>query len=281
MVTHNRYFAFFLAISLALLLSCGAEEKEEYESKLKTRLEHHPPGTHIGTQPMRIPVFVKANYAIKDSAAQFFYRQKTDADSAEWRVVNLQPALEDTLIAILPPEEKGTTWNYYFQISPPTGEPVTLPRNAPEKTYQILFKGEAARWLKILHSFFSHLTLILMALSGFYAYRILSKSFPINFAIWFSFAGFISFLLGAICCGIWLKLQVYGVFWQGFPFGTDVTDLFVSLLLIYWVMCFAGAKDLLMRRPWPKFWYSDVTLAYLTVVGAICTIVIGIFAHHL
>lgn len=280
MVPSKKYFPFLATISLLLLLACGADEREEFESKLQTKLEHHPPKQHRGVRPTHIPVLVQTNYAIGDSAAQIFYRVQTATDAATWRTAPLPPTTQDTLLAVLPPAKKGTTWEYYFQIITPTGATVTLPRHAPEKTFQILFKGDAARWLKISHLIISRLTILIMALAAFFAWRVISKSAPIHLTIWFFLAGYIALLLGTLL-GIGLKLQVYGVIWHGFPFGTDMTDLFSVLLLIYGMICLAGVKDFILRRPWPNFWYSDATLAYLTLAGATCYIIVGILAHHL
>lgn len=281
MVGLKKYFPYFFATLLFVFFACGADEREEYESKLKTRLGHHPPKTHVGNTPIRIPIFVNANYTIEDSTARIFYRAKAATDSIAWRSMNLKSAQQDTMFAILTPAKKGVTWEYFFQIDPPTGDAIKLPRQAPEKTYEIIFKGHAATWLKISHLFLSHLTIIIMLLAGFYAWRIIAKSYPINYTIWFLFSGCITFVTGTILLGIWLKWQVYGVLWQGFPFGTDTTDFFSTILMIYWVICLLGVKDFLLRRPWPKFWYADKTFAYLTLAGAACYIIVGIFAHHL
>jgi len=267
-------------ISFFMLLACGGSEREAFESRLQTKLEHRPPKVHIGTATVRIPIRVEANYTIADSSAQLIYRNPAAPGSPEWRALLLQKFSKDSLLAGFPPPEKGTTWEYYFQITAPTGEVICLPRRAPEKTFQILFKGAAAGWLKLTHRIIFYFMLISLALAAFFAGQIISKSSPPDKAIAFAAAGYILFIAGTLL-GIGLKFQVFGVIWQGFPFGPDLTDLFTLILLIYWTICLAGMKDWLLRRPWPDFWYSDATFAWLTLAGSIGSLIVGLLGHHL
>lgn len=280
MVPFKFTFRFAVAISIFTLLACDGNERETFESRLQTRLEHRPPKTHIGTAPVHLPVQIQTSYALADSSARLLYRNPAAPDSREWRTLQLTRFSKDSLLAGFPPPEKGTTWEYYYEVTTPTGEIICLPRSAPEKTFQILFKGAAAGWLKMTHRIVLYLMLLSLALAAFFAYPVISKSTAIDKAIAFSAAGFIFFITGTLL-GIGLKIQVYGVIWQGFPFGTDMTDLFSLILLIYWTICLAGMKDWLLRRPWPDFWYSDTTFAWLTLAGSICSVIVGLLGHHL
>lgn len=270
---------FALLGGLLLLLACGAEKKEEIEIKLKTRIEHQPVNEHYGDKPALIPLIIQSNYTMSNEMALLYYRDSLFTVSTDWKSTNFAHAAGDTFIAELPIPKKRGIVNYYCQITLLTGSEITLPKNAPVKTYSIVMKGEVPWIFKILHISFSHLALLLIIFAAFYAYKIISQNFPIQQCVRFTLLGLVSYVLGAFIFGTIIKLYAYGVFWQGYTVGNDGTDIFAFFVLLYWLFTLYSVKNILLKRREISTLFSEKVFAYLVLFNAIFYVLLEIIAH--
>jgi len=270
-----------LIIFAAMLgfLACDSEEQEEFEVKLKATIEHEPLNEHVGTIPVQITLLVKTNYTVTTEMVQLFYREVTETDTSDWTVTNMTPMQADNFQGTIPAQEKGTVMQYYCQVSTPTGEEMALPKEAPAETYTLVFKGEVPRLFQVFHIFLSYLALILVVLSGFYAYRIVANNVPMTHCAWFSLLGFITYIVGSLILGIVVNWYTFGKWWGFLPVGADQTHLFSLFLLVYWFFTLLGVNAIFLSKTAPKTWFGDKTFAYLTLINTGFYILIVLFAH--
>lgn len=275
-----RWMLVFVGIIALFLLSCSSGEKEEVEIKLMTKVEHQPITEHVGDLPLFVKISIEANYPVTGDIAQVFFRILTEKDTTEWQSRPFVHVKADSFAVELPLHDPGVWLDYYCEVKTLAGDPIKLPKAAPDEFYSIQYKGDVANWIWALHMFFSYLTLIMVGLAAFYAYGIIARGFILKHCVWFYFGGFVSFLLGAFVFGILVNIGAYGVFWQGFPFGTDGTETFSLFLLLYWIFVLTSVKDILLRKPVPKTWFVGKIVGYLVLVGAAFYLFVTIFAHN-
>ncbi|MGC9070460.1 MAG: hypothetical protein ACP5IO_04025 [Elusimicrobiales bacterium] len=90
------------------------------------------------------------------------------------------------------------------------------------------FKNEVRRWILISHIFFMFLSLVICF------YLFLEVVFEKKFSSKVFWANYLSMFIGGFVLGALLQKEAFGIFWSGFPFGSDVTDNKVLVSFIFW-----------------------------------------------
>jgi len=137
--------------------------------------------------------------------------------------------------ARLPDFGKGARCKYSITVKRLSGVSIRLPKN-PEKFFLIKFKGDASKVVLASHVAFMFGSFFFMILSFFGAMRILKglgdKQGTVKAARWVLILSFI----GGWPLGFILNHQTFGVIWEGYPFGYDITDNKTQVMFIVWLV---------------------------------------------
>ncbi len=188
--------------------------------------------------------------------------------------------LEDTKYygAEAPSGPLGSRVYYYIEAVGSNGERVVLPQSATgdfrsEYDYfKIRFEGKASFILLLLH-------IVLMIAALFYLIHALYYS--MNFLITgenavkmeFSVnAGIVAFFITGFPIGWVIEKQVLGNYWEGIPFGWDITDSKTLIILLLWL------TFIIIKRTGK---ISDKGFARSVIINTIVTIILFLIPHSL
>jgi len=135
----------------------------------------------------------------------------------------------------LPAYGRGTKLKYALLIE--RGEDVSI-RIPVEKGefFTIKYKGKISDFVLVSHIVFMFASFFFMVLALFGAVRILKglegKKVTANLVRWVLLTTFV----GGWPLGWILNYQAFGVIWEGFPFGYDVTDNKTQIMFVFWII---------------------------------------------
>jgi hypothetical protein len=152
--------------------------------------------------------------------------------------------------AAIPNAGRGVAVPYYVQLELAPGQPLRMPGNAPTSTFTLTFKGQpsgpliAAHVLCMMGGLLPLLAAMVCAILFLPTGRFLAAHRRL------SLIGFVLLFIGSVPLGIAVERQVFGTYWEGWPFGRDVTDTKTGVILLFWLilMLFRG-RSLWSRLP--------------------------------
>ncbi len=153
--------------------------------------------------------------------------------------------------ARLPAKEKGDRLEYGFRLSRTTFHEQGGSSTLTDETgyYLIKYKGEVSVTVLVLHilCMFTAFFFIVEAIIGASMMLVSreDREFTVAQTRWVLLFTF----LGGVPLGFALNWQRFGVLWEAFPFGTDVTDNKTQLIIIFWIIIAAISwKSFACRR---------------------------------
>jgi len=137
--------------------------------------------------------------------------------------------------ADLPEWEKGKKIGYAVLVQSADGTLWRIPEEK-QKYFIVKYKGRVSNFVLASHIAFMFGSFFFMVLSLFGAIRILKgiedKRITVNLVRWVLFLTFV----GGWPLGWILNYQAFGILWEGFPFGYDVTDNKTQIMFIFWIV---------------------------------------------
>lgn len=91
-----------------------------------------------------------------------------------------------------------------------------------------------------------------------------SRSNPRRFALWAAALMFV----GGLIFGPIVQKYAFGVYWSGFPFGTDLTDNKTAVAMVAWVAALIAGRKNRPARPW-------------VLAASVVTLIIYLIPHSL
>jgi len=179
--------------------------------------------------------------------------------------------------AIVPGDARGKRNYFYISAEDNEGNKVILPKQKNTgkiKLYQLRSEGKPSFLLKLLHIMLMLTALIILIHALYYSASFLqnkNEDIPLklkNLILW----GIITFFVTGFPIGWIIEYQVLGNFWEGIPFGWDITDNKTLLILIYWLAIFI---------PYRLKKISPSTMSKLIIFGTIFTLVLFIIPHSI
>lgn len=258
-----------------IILNCGPSEVEKVE-KLKTKLEHKAIKEHIGQGGAKIRATVESTVPLPENAVVLHYRA-----GENWISTVMHAGAEAGVYeAEIPHQDKGTSVSYYIELTTLTGSRIFLPEEAEAAEYYTLtFKGRVPRALVGIHIGLMLVAIVLILIAVFFANRVIKKGEPISKCLYLALVGAVFIFLGGFPIGMAMEKLVYGTFWEGWPFGRDLTDTKTEVILAFWILALLPMKNTILRKAQARNWISDRVFAYLVVVGGILTFLLYLIPH--
>jgi hypothetical protein len=155
--------------------------------------------------------------------------------SSEIQAQGMGPIGSGVYEACLPAREKGTKIKYWIAASNAEGAEVRVPEN-PGEFGVLKYKGKASNLVVGAHVLFMFGAFFFMVMSFLAAIEILrgreDKKNAVRSARWVLASSFI----GGWPLGFLLNHQTFGMLWEGFPFGYDITDNKTKVIFILWLV---------------------------------------------
>jgi hypothetical protein len=136
--------------------------------------------------------------------------------------------------AYLPPLEKGTKIRYWISAANEEGTKVRVPSD-PRKVVVLKYKGIASNVVVGAHILFMFGAFFFMAMSFLAAIDILRGREDKKNAVCAARLVLVTSFIGGWPLGFLLNYQTFGMLWEGFPFGYDITDNKTQVIFILWL----------------------------------------------
>lgn len=226
-----------IAVVLTLIVIVSARRfgpNRPYEVKASSSsftLSHEAPRGHSGEGPAELGLNVDfAGGKAADITVELLGRIKGEK---EWETVEPTREESGTYLFEIPAKPWGTRYFYKFQGRLADDPPVTLCQEGGEPM-MVKFKGEVPAWILILHILAMFGGFFLLIWSALHALRLAAggddegKAAPLA---WWAWA---VMFIGGVPLGFAMNWYAFGVVWEAFPFGRDVTDNKTQIALIIW-----------------------------------------------
>ncbi|MFH1144966.1 MAG: hypothetical protein V1774_10525 [Candidatus Eisenbacteria bacterium] len=163
-------------------------------------------------------------------------------------------ALRDEIMVpwqgVIPHQTKGTRVPYYLRLQTMRAGETTIPQGAPEQPLAVTFKGEVSRPALIAHIVAMMGGLLPLAIAFIAAWVYLARGRLLGLTRRCVLIGFGLLFVGGVPLGMIVERQVFGTYWEGWPFGRDVTDTKTGLLLVLWlVLILVRGRSIFDGRP--------------------------------
>lgn len=144
------------------------------------------------------------------------------------------------LVGYLPKQPAAGKLDYFVHLVSNSQE-ISL---TGEKPVVIRFKGRVSTVVLIAHVLVMFFGLLFSVRAGLAALN--PQENPTKLAQWTAILIFIGgFILGPI-----VQKMAFGVFWSGFPLGTDLTDTKTLVTMLAWIAALASGRKTQPKRGW-------------------------------
>ncbi|GEM_PF-3587324 len=166
----------------------------------------------------------------------------------------------------------GKGIRYHFLLAAPKGGHLRFPEKGD---FQVTCKGGVSHALLLAHIGAMFLGLVFLVLVAFRCLVYLKKGASLLSATrmvkWATFFIF----LGGVPLGMLVERKVFGTWWEGWPFGRDVTDTKTGLILLWWILLSFLAPD--PERASQK---KARTWAWAVLVCLVLTVALYVVPHE-
>ncbi len=180
----------------------------------------------------------------------------------------------------LPAYGRGTKVKYALLIETSRDGRIRIPE---EKGgfFTIKYKGKISDFVLVSHIVFMFASFFFMVLALFGAVRILKglegKKVTANLVRWVLFTTFV----GGWPLGCILNYQAFGVIWEGFPFGYDVTDNKTQIMFVFWIVTSILAGGSIFMGDESRDKLDNRQFAISVIVSVIVSIGVFLIPHSL
>lgn len=267
---------------LVPLVGAGCRDNQPSAIRITTDLgvvTHTPVGEVFGEQPAEIRVHVENPAPWAPGAMRLVYKVpagwverplRRDRDAAE----------EGWWCERIPHLGRGESTRYHIQLRSVDGVSWTLPEGAPETQLSLTFKGEVSRPLLLAHVLCMMGGLIPLVLGLFFAIAYLRSGRFLGPVRRLTLIGFALLAIGTLPLGMIVEYQVFGTYWEGWPFGRDVTDTKSGLMMVLWLILLIVRGRDLFRHTRAQSGPSDRAWAGWLIALVIFTIGLYLIPHE-
>jgi len=178
----------------------------------------------------------------------------------------------------VPADTLGQRNYYYLEAMDGAGNRAVLPRTADDTYdseydyFQIRYEGKATFILLLSHILLMIMSLFLLIHALYYAMNYLFTGERETAIFRTVNIGTIAFFITGFPIGCVIEKQVLGNYWEGVPFGWDITDSKTLIILVIWVvLIWLQSKKKISVRTYAKW----------VIINTIITIVLFMLPHSL
>ncbi|MBL7191832.1 hypothetical protein ISS30_09050 [bacterium] len=178
--------------------------------------------------------------------------------------------------AEIPPAGLGQRTYYYIEASTISGGKIILPESASfvfttgYDYYKVRWEGKASYLLLLLHIFLMIAAIFLLIHALYYALYFLQAGDKYKHLVKCVDWGTITFFITGFPIGWVIEKQVLGNYWEGIPFGWDITDSKTLFIFLYWIIF------IILRRTGK---IAERGFALSAVIGVIFTVIMFLIPH--
>lgn len=212
-----------------------------------------------------------------EECPRVFYRTE---GGDELKELPMLPSGDDAWTAKLPDLGRGGRLSYAFLIAGRDGSTIRLPAR-PDRFFLLKYKGDYSVPVLVAHVIFMFGAFFFMILSVMGALRILmgreGKTETVSMTRWVMIFTFV----GGWPIGFILNYQRFGVVWEGFPFGYDITDNKTQLIFLMWIVTVFLVKGSFLGRGEEKDFIGAGGFALAVLISFIVSMALYILPHSL
>jgi hypothetical protein len=193
---------------------------------------------------------------------------------------------ENVFRATIPVHPKGLKAWYHLEAAR-TGEgegvAVTLPEKSSDqvKPIRLKFEGEVPAYIVIPHVLAIFSAIFFAVLTLMSAIDVKKGRGTLNKSVKLCGVTVLLLLIGFLPLGWAMNHFAFGVLWEAFPFGRDVTDNKSQIMLLFWLVTLFMVKGTLWGKGERKNLVSDRGYSTLVVVSFVATVIILAIPHSL
>ena len=180
----------------------------------------------------------------------------------------------------IPNLDRGKRFEYAFEVTTALEDKIRVPSD-PEHFFLIKYKGEVSRIVLILHIVFMFGAFYYMIQSLFSAIGILTgragKSEAVRMTRWVLICSFI----GGWPLGIILNYQAFGIIYEGFPFGYDVTDNKTQFMFLFWLLSALLVRGSLFSSDESRDRLGSRGFAVAVIISFVVSLVLFLIPHSI
>jgi hypothetical protein len=198
--------------------------------------------------------------------------------------MNPQTGEENVFVASLPHYPKATKAWYYIEATKGTdnGEiKVILPDKTTSAFKPVLLKyeGKVPTYIVIPHVLCNFGAIFFMVLTLFSALDVRKGRKALKDTVQYPLITFILMFLGFVPFGIAMNHFAFGVIWEAFPFGKDVTDNKSQIILLCWLITLFLVKGTLFGKGEQKNFVSERGYSTSVIISFIITVAMYAIPH--
>lgn len=280
-----KFWRILVAIIFTLLLLGFARKTTTVQSVHKTveksgiLIDHNTVPKKIGDGDAVISVKVIGAKEVK-----LFYK----IENGEFRSVNmgLKEGESDLFVAFIPYQKKGTQAWYYIEARKQIGDTkltVSLPdKNSPNfKPILLKFEGNVPPYIIVSHVFCNFAGIFFSVLAIFSTVDLMRGKSTLKKSVLFSLLTFIFLFTGFLLVGSALNSFAFGVMWEAFPFGSDITDNKSQIILLFWVVTLFLVKGTIFGKDPSKNLVSEKTYSTMVIISFVVTVIMYLIPHSI
>jgi len=280
-----KFWKILIALIFTIVLLVFARKTTAVKSVHKTverggiLIEHDTVPKRRGTGDVVIPVKVSGAEEVK-----LFYR----IGKREFQAIdmNLKEGEKNLFVASIPHHKKGTRAWYYIEAQKQNKDEkiaVSLPdKNSLNfKPILLKFQGNVPPYIILSHIFCLSAAIFFSVLAAFSAVDLKKAKGTMNKSVAFSLVTFIFLFMGFFPLGWALNYYTFGVLWEAFPFGSDVTDNKGQIAFLSWLVTLFLVKGTVLRKNPSKNLVSAKGYSIAVIVSFMITIGMYLIPHSL
>jgi hypothetical protein len=280
------FWRILLAVLFTLLLLAFTRKTTAVRSVHKTveqhgiRIEHTTVPKQVGDELPVVSAKVEGSSDVK-----LFYRIGEDGSYQSLQMIP-ESGGGDIFTASIPLHPKGqVAWYYLEAVVQREGDEIrpTLPETEAGrvKAIRLKFEGEVPAYIVIPHVLCIFGAIFFAVLALFSVIDIKKGKRTLKQSVKFPLLTFVLLFLGFVPFGIAMNYFAFGVFWEAFPFGWDITDNKSQIMLLFWLVTLLLVKGTVGGKADDRNLVSDGTYSALVIVSFLATMLILAIPHSL
>ncbi|KPL03922.1 MAG: hypothetical protein AMJ90_02735 [candidate division Zixibacteria bacterium SM23_73_2] len=282
-----------LALVLTIILLVFARKTSMVRSvymeaeKGKVKIEHYTVPKKEGAGDAVIPVNIKGIENQENRVLLLYrFKKKESGTLTDYFSTSMIPDQKNVagFKGIIPHQPKGDLTFYYIKVVDENGQTtLTLPRtkNSKVKPIRLRFEGEVPGTVLLPHILAMFGGVFFAFLSFFSIFELKGKKITLQRSVNLSRMTLGILFLGTFPLGWALNWYAFGVLWEAFPFGKDITDNKTQIVFLFWLLTLIFVKGSFLSGDSRKNILGEKTYFWMVFASFLVTILMYLVPHSL